>query len=113
MKGFIAIKTPEEHTTDDLYELMQREGKFDLPYEIKGSGMMRHIRFPLKGNNVIQVAAGKKRINVTTAKDSMVKDVGLHALTGGWSSILDTSKKNNQAVLENIAAEIRRLTGGK
>ena len=113
MKGFIAIKTPDNHTTEELYELMQREGKFDLPYELQGSGMMQKIQFPLKGNNVIQIAASKTRINVVTAKGSMAKDVGLHALTGGWSSILDSSKKDNQAILESVAAEVRRLTGGK
>lgn len=113
MKGFIAIKTPDNHTTEGLYELMRREGKFNLPYELQGSGMMQRIQFPLNGNNVIQVAAGKKTINVVTAKGSMVKDIGLHVLTDGWSTILDSSKKDNQAILESVAAEIRRLTGGK
>lgn len=113
MKGFIAIKTPDDHTTEELYALMQSEGKFDAPFELQGKGMMQKIQFPLTGNNVIQVAASKKNINVVTAKGSMAKDIGLHAITGGWSSILDRSKKDNQAALENIAAEIRRLTGGK
>jgi len=113
MKGYITIKTPDNHTTEELYELMQREGKFDLPYELQGSGIMQKIQFPLKGNNVIQVAARKTNINVVTAKGSMAKDIGLHVLTDGWSSILDSSKKDNQAMLESIAKEVRRLTGGK
>ena len=113
MKGFITIKAPEPLTTDELYELMQREGKFELPYDIQGNGIMRQIRFPLKGNNIIQIAAGKKTINVVTAKASIAKDAGLSVLTGGWSDVLDSSKKDNQAILEAIAVEIRRLTGGK
>ena len=113
MKGFITIKTPEPVTTDGLYELIQSEGKFELPYDIQGKGMMRQIRFPLQGNNVIQVAANKKTINVVTAKANIAKDAGLSVLTGGWSDVLDSSKKDNQALLEAVAAEIRRLTGGK
>ena len=113
MKGFITIKTPEVFDIDKLYELMKSEGKFELPYDIQGKGMMRQIRFPLKDNNVIQVGASKKKINIVTAKASMAKDIGMSALTGGWSDVMDTSKKDNQAILEEIAAEIRRLTGGK
>lgn len=113
MKGFITIKTPESHTTEELYELMRSEGKFDLPYDLQGKGMMQHIRFPLKGNNVLQVAASKKTINVVTNKDSILKSAGLSALTNGWSDILDTSKKDNQGLLEDVAAEVRRLTNGK
>lgn len=113
MKGFITIKTPDNHTTEELHALMQREGKFDLPYEIQGKGMMQRVQFPLKGNNVIQVAANKTTINVVTAKGSMAKSFGLSVLTNGWSDILDSSKKDNQALLEDIAAEIRRLTNGQ
>lgn len=113
MKGFITVRTPDEYTTEELYALVQREANFALPYELTGSGKMQRIQFPLKGNNVIQVAASKKTINVVTNKGSMTKDVGLDAITGGWSSILDSSKKKNQEMLEEIAAEIRRVTGGK
>lgn len=113
MKGFIAIKTSDPYTTEEIYELMKREGKFELPYELHGSGMLQHVRFPLKGNNVIQVAASKKSINVVTSKASMAKDIGLSALTNGWSDVFDRSKKDNQGLLEDIAAEVRRLTNGK
>ena len=113
MKGFITVKTPEPFETDSLYELMQREGKFELPYDIQGKGMMRQIRFPLAGNNVIQIGANKKTINIVTAKASIAKDIGMSVLTRGWSDVMDSSKKDNQTLLEDIAAEIRRLTGGK
>lgn len=113
MKGFIGIKTPDEYTIEKLYELIEREGNFALPYELVGKGKMQRIQFPLSGNNVIQIVAAKKTINVATAKGSMTKDLGLHAITGGWSSVLDSSKKKNQDILEDIAAEICRVTGGK
>ena len=113
MKGFITIKTPDNHTTEELLALMQQQGKFDLPYELTGSGMMQRIQFPLKGNNCIQVAASKTTINLTINKQSALKNLGLSVLTDGWSDILDKSKKDNQGVLEEIAAEVKRITGGK
>jgi hypothetical protein len=113
MKGYIGIKTPEEVTIESLYELMQREGKFELPYEIHGKGMMQCIHFPLKGNNVMQIAARKKRISLSIAKASQLKDVAVWAVTDGWSSVFDRSAKDNQELLEDTAAEIRRITGGK
>ena len=113
MKGYISIKVPEPVTPESLYALMQSEGKFELPYDIHGSGIMQTIRFPLKGNNIIQIAARKKSIALSTTKASHLKDMGLMALTDGWSTLLDSSVKDNQQLLEEIAAEIRRITGGK
>ncbi|MDR1961207.1 MAG: hypothetical protein LBQ16_02890 [Gracilibacteraceae bacterium] len=113
MKGYVGIKTPEEYTVESLYELMQREGKFELPYEISGQGMMQTIQFPLNGNNVIQIAARKKSISVSVAKANKLKDVAIWAITDGWSDVFDRSKKDNQGLLETVAAEIRRITSGK
>lgn len=113
MKGYIGIKTPQEVTIEGLHELMQREGKFELPYEIHGKGMMQTIQFPLKGNNVMQVAARKKSISLSITKANQLKDVAIWAVTDGWSSVFDSSAKDNQGLLEDTAAEIRRITGGK
>jgi hypothetical protein len=113
MKGYIGIKTPELVTVEGLYELMQREGKFELPYNLQGKGIMQTIAFPLKGNNIIQIAARKKSISVSVAKANQLKDVALWAVTNGWSDVLDSSARDNQELLEDIAAEIRRITKGK
>ena len=113
MKGYIGIKTPEPVTVEGLFDLMQREGKFELPFEIHGKGFMQTIRFPLRNNNIVQIAARKKSISLSTAKASNLQDTALWALTDGWSDFFDTSVKDNQALLESISDEIRRLTGGK
>ena len=113
MKGYVGIKTPEEVTIEGLYDLMKREGTFELPFEIHGKGMMQTICFPLKGNNMLQIAARKKSISVQTAKASQLKDVALWAVTNGWSDLFDSSRKDNDEMVQDIAAEIRRLTGGK
>ena len=113
MKGVIGIKTPEKVTIEGLYELMQREGNFELPYETHGKGIMQTIRFPLYGNNIIQVAAQGKSISVSVTKASNLKDIGVNALTNGWSNVFDSSRKDNHLLVEEIAAEIRRITGGK
>jgi len=113
MKGYIGIKTPEEFTIESLYELMQREGTFELPYEIYGKGMMQTIRFPLKGNNVMQIAARKKSISLSITKENQLKDVAIWAVSKGWSTVFDSSKKDNQELLKDTAAEIKRITGGK
>jgi hypothetical protein len=113
MKGYIGIKTPEEVTIEGLYALMQQEGKFELPYEIHGTGIAQTIRFPLKGNNVLQVAARKKSISLSITKANQLKDVALWAVTNGWSDVFDSSAKDNQELLKDTAAEIKRITGGK
>jgi vacuolar-type H+-ATPase catalytic subunit A/Vma1 len=113
MKGYITIKTPQPVTVEGLYDLMQRQGTFELPYELHGKGMMQTIRFPLKGNNAMDIGARKNSITLAITKVSMLKDIGLSVLTDQWSSVLDTSKKDNQELLEDTAAEVRRITGGK
>jgi hypothetical protein len=113
MKKYIGIKTPEDFTVESLYELMQREGKFELPYEIHGKGVTQTIRFPLKGNNVMQVAVRKKSIGLSITKANQLKDVGIWAVTNGWSTVFDSSGRDNQELLRDTATEIKRITGGK
>ena len=109
----IKISVPENITVAELYDMMQAGGEFELPYALGEEGAIEYILFPLDGNNVIKVTAEGREIQVYTTKDNWWRDIGTRQLTRQWSNIIDSYEGDYQPLLENIAAEIRRLTGGE
>ena len=109
----ISITTPEFVAIDDLYALMRREGKFAQPFSLQGEGATARIEFPLEGNNLIRITAEGRVIQVSTTKENWWKDIGLRRLTRQWTNILDSSLRDHQPLLEDVAKEIRRITGGR
>ena len=109
----IRITVAEPVTVTALHEIMQRDGDFDTPYTFLDEGAIEYIVFPLAGNDIIKIAVDGRVIKVYTTKENWWQDIGLRQLTHGWTNILDSYQGNYQPLLEDIAAEIRRLTGGK
>ena len=109
----IKVTVPEAISIGELYERMQDEGEFVAPYEFGGEGAMEYIIFPLDGNNIIKVTADDRVIQVYTAKENWWQDIGLRQLTRQWRNILDSYQGDYQPLFEDIAAEIRKITGGE
>ena len=109
----IKITAPEAVSISRLYNLIQSEGEFELPYALGDDGAIEYIIFPLDGNNVIKVTAEGRSIQVFTTKENWWLNIGLRQLTRQWTNILDSYEGDYQPLLENIAAEIRRITGGE
>ena len=108
----ITITLPEPITVAELYTIMENDGEFELPHTLSVDGAIEYITFPLGGNDVIKITTANGKIEVFTTKDSWWEDHGYRLLTRGWSNILDSYQGDYQPLLEDIAAEIRRITNG-
>ena len=108
----ISVAVPEAVTVAELYDVMQRDGAFALPYDLRGEGDMMHIVFPLAGNSIIKITAEDRVIRVCTTKENWWMDIGLRQWTHQWTNIFDAYQRDHQPTLERIADEIRRITGG-
>ena len=109
----IKVTVPEAISIVELYDRMQDEGEFAALYELGSEGVIEYIIFPLDGANIIKVTAEDRVIQVYTAKENWWQDIGFRQLTRQWSNILDSYQGKYQPLLEDIAAEIRRITGGE
>jgi|GEM_PF-1595969 len=110
---FIKIVAKEPYALEELYSTLKEKGQFEggSP-ELKKIMGIPCIVFPGAGGYCNHVTVSKNKITIAQTKDS-VKGVGvsmgLNALTGGWSSVLNAEGKKNAAVMETIGREIERV----
>lgn len=92
IKMYDKVKTSEKLTYDELYEIM-KEGTYSIGTpEIKGSGIMRCIKFPPVDKYLVQVAITGKTITITrvySGVEGFTKEAVGNALTDGMYDVLN------------------------
>ncbi|MBF4692229.1 hypothetical protein [Fusibacter ferrireducens] len=116
IKMYDKVKTNKKLTYDELYEIM-KDGTYSIGVpEIKGSGIMRCIKFPPVDKYLVQVAVTGTTITITrvySGVEGFAKEAMGNALTDGMYDVLNKENIDLNRATREVGEVLSGLLGEK